>query len=186
MPVPERLGHYIQTEKQRHFSRDFLVGWENYETWEDATVGESAPASHTFTVEAEDVAAYNRACGETDRLYVDPEYARENSPTGELLQHPIFVTAVGFYCVGASGIGSWMRTPGARNPGQRIEIVEPFRTGEVITTTVTTREKFIQRGKHYLTMFLEFRNERGNLKGTWDCSLILPPDKAAIDAFVSA
>ena len=72
MPVPERLDRYVETEKQRHFSRDFLVGWEDYETWKEATVGESAPASHTFTVKAEDVAAYNRACGETDPLYVDP------------------------------------------------------------------------------------------------------------------
>ena len=41
MPVPARLDKYIETDKQRHFSRDFMIGWENYETWEQATVGES-------------------------------------------------------------------------------------------------------------------------------------------------
>ena len=186
MPVPQRLDRYIETEKQRHFTRDFMVGWEMYETWEDATVGDTSQASHTFTVTEEDVVAYNRSCGETGPLYVDPEYAREHSPTGELLQHPIFVTIIGFYCVGESGIGSWIRTPGARNPGQLIEINEPFRTGEVITLTVTTKEKFVQRGKHYLTMFMEFHNQDGMLKVTWDCSLILPANKEAIAHFVNA
>ncbi len=186
MQVPTRQDQYTETTKQQSFEKDFHLGWEHYETWEEATVGERAPASHTFTVVAEDIVSYNRACGETDPLYTDPEYALEHSPTGEVLQHPIFATTVGFYSVGSSGIGSWMRTPGARNPGQLIEINEPFREGEVITTTVTTRQKFIQRDKHYLTMFMEFHNQDGVLKGTWDCSLILPASKARIAQFVNA
>jgi acyl-CoA synthetase (AMP-forming)/AMP-acid ligase II len=32
--VPARLDRYIETDKQRRFSRDFLAGWEDYETWE--------------------------------------------------------------------------------------------------------------------------------------------------------
>jgi acyl dehydratase len=186
MQVPERLDQYIETERQQRFEREFHVGWEQYETWEEANVGERATASHTFSVLAEDIVSYNRACGETHPLYVDPEYAHEHSPTGELLQHPIFATAIAFYCIGSSGIGSWIRTPGARNPGQLIEIREPFREGEVITTTITTKQKFIQRNKHYLTMFMEFHNQDGVLKGTWDCSLILPATRAEIGRFVNA
>lgn len=185
MPVPERLNRYIETEKQRNFTRDFLVGWEKYETWEDATVGDSGPASHTFTITEEDIIAYNRACGETDPLFVDGAYARKHSPTGEVLQHPIFITAVVFYSLGATGIGTWIRTPGARNPHQKIDILEPFRYGEVITTTVTTTEKFVQRGKPYLQMLLECRNEWGTLKATWLCSLILPPTRADIARLAS-
>jgi len=113
MPVPERLNRYIETEKQRHFSRDFLVGWGNYETWEEATVGQSGPAQRVFEISEEDILSYNRACGETDPLMVAPEYARKHSPTGELLQHPIFVTAIAFYSLGEKGIGTWIRTPGA-------------------------------------------------------------------------
>ncbi len=186
MQTPDRLNRYIETQRQKDFERQFHLGWEQYETWEEATVGERADASHTFTVADDDVASYNRACGETDPLYVDPEYAGVHSPTGELLQHPIFVTAVAFYCIGSSGIGSWIRTPGARNPGQQIEINEPFGVGEVITTTITTRQKFVQRGKHYLTMFMEFRNQDGVLKATWDCSLILPATRADVGRFVHA
>src|SRR5258708_1479057 len=141
MPVPARLDRYIETEKQRHFCRDFLVGWERYETWEEARVGTKAPAGNPFGIVEEDVIAYNRSCGETDPLYTDAQFAREHSPTGEVLQHPIFITPLGFYTLGSSGIGTWVRTPGARNPHQRIEILEPFRSGEVIINTVTTADK---------------------------------------------
>src|SRR6266478_1962380 len=128
----------------------------------------------------------NRACGETDPLMVDPEYARNKSPTGELLQHPIFVTTIAFYSLGEKGIGTWIRTPGARNPQQRIEISEPFRYGEIISTTITTADKFVQRGKPYLQMLLEFRNEKGVLKARWWCSLILPATRADVARFANA
>lgn len=186
MGVPVRLQQYVETAKQHEFYSDFLQGWEAYETWEAAKVGERAPALRTFTIRQEDVVAYNVACGDTDPLMVDIEYAKKNSPTGEVLQHPIFVTAIGFYSIGEKGIGTWIRTPGARNPHQRIEIVEPFRDGEVITTMVTTWDKFIQRGKPYIQMRLEFFNEKKTLKGTWWCSLILPKARADVERFVKA
>jgi acyl dehydratase len=186
MSVPSRLDRYIETEKQKHFSRDFLVGWEAYETWEEATVGQSGKGQRTFQITEEDVLEYNRACGETDPLMVHPEYARKNSPTRELLQHPIFVTTVAFHSLGEQGIGTWIRTPGARNPQQRIEIVEPFRYGDVVTTTVTTVDKFTQRGKPYIRMLLDFHNEKGVLKARWWCSLILPETRADVARFANA
>lgn len=186
MPIPERLNQYIETEKQRHFQKDFLKGWEDYETWDDATVGQSGPGQRKFTVTEEDILSYNRACGETDPLMVDPAYAAAHSPTGELLQHPIFVTAIAFYSLGERGIGTWIRTPGARNPHQHIEIFEPFRYGEEVTTTVTTHDKFMQRGKPYLQMQLDFHNEPGVLKARWFCSLILPPTRADVARFANA
>ena len=186
MPYPERLNQYIETEKQRFFPKDFLSGWEAYETWDDALVGASGPGQRTFKIAEEDVVSYNRACGESDLLMTDPDYARKHSPTGEVLQHPIFVTAIAFYCLGEQGIGTWIRTPGARNPSQRIEIFEPFRNGETITTTVTTADKFMQRGKPYLQMKLDFKNEKGVLKASWLCSLILPATRADVARFANA
>jgi len=52
--------------------------------------------------------------------------------------------------------------------------IERFRYGEIISTTITTADKFTQRGKPYLQMLLDFRNERNVLKARWWCSLILP------------
>jgi acyl dehydratase len=123
-------------------------------------------SQRSFEIREEDILDYNRACGETDPLMVDPAYARKTSPAGELLQHPVFVTTIAFYSLGEKGIGTWIRTPGARNPQQRIEIIEPFRYGEIITTTATTTDKFTQRG--YLQMLLEFHNERDALKARAD------------------
>ena len=186
MAVPARLDKFVKTEKQRHFPKDFMTGWEDYETWAEATVGQSGPAQRTFVITEEDILDYNKACGEIDPLMVDPDYARKNSPTGELLQHPIFVTTIAFYSLGEKGIGTWIRTPGARNPQQRIEIVEPFKYGEVVTTTVTTSEKFVQRGKPYLQMLLDFHNEKVVLKARWWCSLILPETQADVARFANA
>lgn len=186
MPVPERLDQYVTTLKQRTFSRDFLVGWDCYETWEEATVGQTKAAPDVFEVRQEDVVAYNIACGETDPLMIDPEYARVHSPTGEVLQHPVFPIVLAFFCPGASGMGTWIRTPGARNPHQRMEYVEPFRSGERITATMTTASKFVQRDKHYLQNLYEFHNEKGQLKARYWCSLILPPTAADVRRFATA
>jgi acyl dehydratase len=180
------LDKYATTVKQRSFSRDFLAGWENYETWDEATVGETGPAQRTFEVTEEDIIAYNRACGETDPIMVDPVYAKAHSPTGYVLPHPVFATTIGFYTLGERGIGTWARTPGARNPSQRIEIYEPFKVGETITTTVTTSDKFIQREKPYLQMLLEFHNEHKVLKGRWWVSLILPKTRSDVARFANA
>ena len=186
MAMVERLAGYATTAKQRDFEWDFTHGVEAYETWDEATVGQSGAAPRTFEITEEDILDYNRACGETDPLMIDPAFARKHSPTGELLQHPIFVTTIAFYCLGEKGIGTWIRTPGARNPQQRTEIIEPFRYGEVITMTVTTADKFTQRGKPYLQMLLDFRNERGVLKARWWCSLILPETRADVARFANA
>ena len=92
MPVPERLNRYIETEKQRHFSRDFLAGWENYETWEEATVGQSGPAQRVFEISEEDILSYNRACGETDPREDKPDFtARDHSDCHWPFAHPALV-----------------------------------------------------------------------------------------------
>ena len=129
MSIPARLEKLIKTEKQRHFPKDFMVGWKDYETWEDAMVGQSGPAQRTFAITEEDILDYNKACGETDPLMVDPEYARKNSPTGELLQHPVFVTTIAFYSLGEKGIGSWIPHAGRSESGtaHRISRAVPLR-----------------------------------------------------------
>ena len=63
---------------------------------------------------------------------------------------------------------------------------EPFKVGEIITTTVTTTDKFIQRDKPYLQMLLEFHNEKALLKARWWAMLILPRTRAEVARFASA
>ena len=46
--------------------------------------------------------------------------------------------------------------------------------------------KFMQRGKPYLQMRLDFHNEKGVHKATWWCSLILPATQADVARFANA
>lgn len=179
-----KVGEYLETEKQRGFSRDFTEGWEEYETWDTVEIGRSNESVRTFTVEEEDVLSYNRALGETDPLMVDPEYAREHSPTGRIIAHPLFLTTIIFY-VSTGGVGTWVRTPGARNPGQRIEIIEPVQVGDEVEVSSVTVDRWLRRGKHYITNLSEFTVD-GRLVARWWGTLIIPPTREAVRAFAEA
>jgi acyl dehydratase len=182
MDTAARLARHKTTEKQRTFESNFLKDVEILETWDSVEIGRSFPGKLKFLVREEDVLSYNLSMGETDPLLVDSRYAAQHSPTRELLQHPLLVVAVAFYCI-ENGPGSWIRSPGARNPFQRIEVYEPFKYGETISMTVTALDRWIRRGKHYITDKLEFHNERGVPKATWWMTLIIPPTRKDILAF---
>ena len=163
-----------------------MVGWEAYETWDEATVGQSGPALRTFEITEEDILDYNRACGETDPLMIDPGFARQHSPTGELLQHPIFVTTIAFYCLGREGNRHWIWTPAPAIHSNASRSSSRSAMAKSSPSTVTTADKFTQRGKPYLQMVLDFRNERAVLKARWWCSLILPETRADVARFANA
>lgn len=182
MNTAQRLARHHATEKQCLFESNFLKDAEVYETWDDVKIGRSFPGQQKFRVKEEDVLFYNEAMGETDPLMIDTAYAVENSPTKELIQHPLFVVKVAFYCID-KGPGSWIRSPGARNPGQKIEILEPFKVGETISMTVTPVDRWIRREKHYITDRLDFHNESGIHKATWWLTLIIPPNREEILRF---
>lgn len=172
----ERLTRHQLTMKQGEFEWDFIAGVDEYETWDEIVIGESRPAAHTFVVAAEDIVSFNRACGETDPRMLDPV---------DPIAHPIFATTVVFYSVG-TGFGNWLRSPGARNPGQRIEFGGPFRAGETIETTVTHHDKWIRRGNHYMEELYEVRNQDGAFKVKWFGQLILPPTRAQLTAIANS
>lgn len=182
---PARVAPYLETEKQRGFERDFIAGWDGYETWDGVEIGVPHRAPREFVVAEEDVLSYNRAVGETDPLMVDPEYAHTHSPTRQLVAHPLFLTAVIFHCIGPEGPGSWIRTPGARNPFQKMEILEPVVVGETLTITTRTVDRFVRRGLHYLTNLNEV-HAGPTLKARSWATLILPPTREDVRAFASA
>jgi acyl dehydratase len=176
-----RLAGYPTTMKQRDFDWDFLAGVDRYEVWDEIEIGSSGTCSRTFVVEEEDIVSFNLSALESDPLLVDPEHARGH---GGLLHHPLFVVQVVFYCID-TGIGSWIRSPGARNPGQLIEVFEPFRLGEEITATITHVDKWIRRGHHYLEDRVELTNQAGVAKATWHVRLLLPPTRAELRRWAS-
>jgi acyl dehydratase len=181
----ERIEPYLETEKQRTFERDFLTGWERLETWNGVAIGERVPTGREFVVVKEDVLSFNHAVGETDPLFVDADYARTHSPTGQLLVHPLFLTTVIFWCTGAEGPGSWIRTPGARNPFQRMELLEPIVAGETLTVITTTVDRWLRRDMHYLTNLNEVYAGETLKARSW-ATLILPPTLEDVRGFAEA
>lgn len=177
----ERLERYATTAKQREFQWDFTTGTDRYEVWDEIEIGRSGPAQNSFRIEEEDVLSFNRAALETDPMMVDPDHAREH---GGLGIHPLFVVQIAFYCIG-TGIGSWIRSPGARNPGQDIEFFAPFRIGDEISATVTHWDKWIRRGHNYMQDQVEFHDEDGELKARWFATLLLPPNRVELERFAS-
>ena len=182
MDRDERLAQYATTAKQRDFEWNFRDGVDRYEVWDEIQIGARATCARTFTVTEEDILAFNRSALESDPMLVDPAYAAAH---GGLMQHPLFVVQVAFYCID-TGIGSWIRSPGARNPGQSIELFEPFRIGEEITGTITHWDKWIRRGKYYMEDRLELHNQDGGLKAIWWVRLLLPPTRAELRRFANA
>lgn len=183
------MGHvnfdrFLKTEKQKQFSTDFFKDAEEYEAWDsiDFQSEEEIPGEQTFLIKADDMIAYAEGVLDDDPLMTDGEYAK-NSSYGELIPHPLFVVPIAFWCIGVKGRGNWIRTPGARNPGQHIELYEPFRVGETIHIKMRPYDRYIKRGKYYLKCKIEYFNQDNVKKALWILSLILPKTKEDIKKF---
>jgi acyl dehydratase len=181
----QKFERFFQTEKHRQFETDFFKDAENYEAWDeiDFESGEEIPGEQTYTVTAEDMEFYADAVLDENPLMTDEEYA-QNSPYGGLVPHPLFITQIAFWCIGVRGRGNWVRTPGARNPGQDIDVYEPFRVGETIHIKMRPYDRYIKRGKYYLQYKADFYNQDDVKKASWIATLILPKTREDIKKFL--
>jgi len=179
------LAKYFKTEKQMEFSTDFFTNAENYEVWDEIDFAnlEEVDGQNTFEIKAEDVTFYAEGCLDDNPLMTDEEYAK-NSPYGGLVPHPIFITTICFWCVGVKGKGNWIRTPGARNPGQVIEFYENFKVGEIIHVKMKPYDRYIKRGKCYLQYQMDAYNQDDVLKCRMYATLILPRTREDIRKFL--
>ena len=123
----KELAKYFKTEKHHQFSTNFFTDAENYEVWDEIDFSnlKEVDGENTFTIKAEDLKFYAEGCLDNNPYMTDEEFAKK-SPYGGLVPHPLFMTTICFWCVGIKGRGNWIRTPGARNPGQQIEILRKF------------------------------------------------------------
>lgn len=171
-----RVEDFLVTKKQRAFEYDFFKKADEYETWEDVDFDLLYEGERTFTVEAEDIRTYSQGILDANPLFNDEE-AASAGPYGGLVGHPLFITPIAFWLTGADGPGSWVRTPGAINPGQKIEFYEHIRVGDTIRATSRFHDKWIKRGKRYLTYLTEYYNQRDELVARWWATLILPTSR---------
>jgi acyl dehydratase len=171
-----RIEDFLTTKKQKAFEYDFFKKAEGYERWEDVDFDGVYETDNAFTVEEEDIKSYSEGILDDNPLFNDKE-AAEKGPFEGLTAHPLFLTPVGFWLTGDSGPGSWVRTPGAINPGQIIEFYEPIRLGDTIRAKSRFHDKWMKRGKRYLTYETEFYNQKDQLVAKWWITLILPRSK---------
>jgi acyl dehydratase len=181
-----RFEPLMTTARQRAYSRDFLATWEDNEFWADFTVGEMREAPGRFEVREEDVLAYNRAIGETDPLFIDPDHARMHAPGGTVLVHPVFATTLVFWFSAPGVQGSWIRTPGARNPFQHFKIHDPIRVGDRLRMLQENSAKFWRRGKAYASTHALFQDHKGRTKVEIWGTLILPTTPDAVRTYAEA
>lgn len=182
----DRFRHLLRTQKQLGFDADFLARWEANEFWDSLVVGEKQRHSATFVVEEEDVLSYNLAVGETHPLFVDPEFARAHAPRGTILVHPVFTTTIAFWFAQPEAQGSWIRTPGARNPFQRIDYRERIHVGDRLSLVHQNWDRFWRRGKAYMIGQLSLVDQEGREKAVCHGTLILPPSKDDVRRFADA
>lgn len=182
----KRFEHLLTTAKQKAFDRDFLAQWEAIEFWDTLTVGDPQRHPGVFVVEEEDVLSYNLSVGETDPLFIDPEYAKQHAPRGTILVHPVFTTTIAFWFAQPKTPGSWIRTPGSRNPFQKIEYTERIHVGDRLSVIQENHDRFWRRDKAYMTTRLSIIDHNEKLKAMCYGTLILPPSREAVGACVNA
>jgi len=180
----EEMAKYQKTEKQKIFGANFLEREQidNYEFWDEIEIGKETVVPLKFEVKAEDMMAYAEGVPDDNPVFYNEEYARKCGHDG-LVAHPLFGTQVAFFLL-RKGHGSWIRTPGARNPGQILEWYDPIRVGDVLTIKLTGYDKWVKRGKYYMRYLTETYDQNGTLKGRGYATLILPKSKEDVLKFV--
>jgi acyl dehydratase len=179
----EEMAKYQKTEKQKEFSADFLEQqqMEHYEFWDEIEIGRETVIPLKFEVKAEDMIAYAEGVPDANPVFYDEAYAKKCGYDG-LVPHPLFTTQVLFYLL-KKGSGSWIRTPGSRNPGQIMEWHDPIRVGDVLTLKTTSYDKWLKRGKYYMRYLSELYDQHGKLKMRGYMTLILPKSRADVLKF---
>jgi len=182
----EEMRKYFRTPKHAAFGTDFFADAESYEVWDEIDFSslEETRGPHTFHITAEDVRFFAEAALDDHPMMCD-ERAAASSAYGELFIHPVFITSVIFWCIGATGRGNWIRTPGARNPGQSCVIHEYLRVGETIHVRMKPHDRFIKRGMYYLRYKVDLYNQDDVLKIETLTTLILPKDREGIRKFLA-
>ncbi|GJL66329.1 MAG: hypothetical protein NPIRA05_13000 [Nitrospirales bacterium] len=173
MGTDVKIQDFIKTKKQKAFENDFFKNAANYERWEDVDDEGWVDGQIQFEVELEDVLTFAEGVVDDNPLFTDVEAAK-NGPFGELIAHPMFLTQIIFWSTGRDGRGSWIKTPGAINPGHEVEFGVPIRPGDIIRQRSRFHDKYIKRGKRYLSFETYFLNQNDELVCKWLGGLILP------------
>lgn len=140
------------------FEKDFWKGANLRKTWDDIIPGvprETIP--YTLTKEA--IALLCKAVGETNRLYLDEDYAKKG-PFGGIIAPPSIHILLMFSCTKTD---DWMRSPGTINAGQSWTYNVPARPGDTITMQGRALDKFIKKDRLFIVHDNVFFNQHGEV-----------------------
>lgn len=130
-------------------------------TYDESVIGKEVEVG-SFTVTADQIAAYCEAVGETSPLHTDPEAAAKG-PYGALTAPPGLVHAVQL----ERGLDAKIQFPGvAFHAGERIESLAPLRVGDTVTAYNQVKEVYAKTGRTGSMVFEVRRTEYRNQDGT--------------------
>lgn len=112
---------------------------------------------HTWTVASEIVAAWGQVTGDRSPLYQDCKEASSSPYKG-----PIAPAALAFVYL-SQGIQDLLREkpPGGVHAKQELTFFAPVRAGDVLTTSLKVREKYVKRERKYVVFETTTLNQRG-------------------------
>lgn len=102
-------------------------------------------------------------------VFVDEMAARESQFEG-LIAPPTIVVPIVFASLPPD---SWIKMPGAINPGQSLELGVPVRAGDTVFCQSKLIDKYIKRHKKYTLAEFRITNQNGELVCLWRGGLVL-------------
>ncbi|WP_051327175.1 MaoC family dehydratase [Desulfatibacillum aliphaticivorans] len=150
------------------FEKDFFKHESQQRSWDDLVVGETYDAE-PFEVTPERIQLYVEGTEDFNPFFTDEEAAK-NSQFEGLIAPPTILTPIVFAAVSPD---SWIKMPGAINPGQRWEFGVPVRPGDTIYCHIKLRDKYIKRGKKYAMSEMHITNQNDEFVCRWTGGLVL-------------
>lgn len=150
------------------FERNFFKHEGQQRSWEELLVGEVYDTV-PFMVTEERIRLYAEGTEDFNPFYLDEEAAR-TSQFGGIIAPPTTVVPIVFASVPPD---SWVKMPGAINPGQKLEFGVPVRPGDTIYCQTKLIDKYIKRGKKYTVAEVNMTNQKGEMVCIWTGGLVL-------------
>ncbi len=151
-----------------------MSGTETVEnvTFEELAIGQSA--SLTKTITREDIELYAAVSGDANPTHLDEEFAARSPFKG--------VVAHGMLTAGliSNLLGNKLPGAGTIYLGQELRFRRPVRAGDVVTVTVTVREKRPERG--IVVFDCTCTNQAGEVVLTGTAEVIAPKEKVRLPA----
>jgi acyl dehydratase len=150
------------------FEKDFFKHEQKQRSWNELIVGEEYDTI-PFEVTPERIKLYAEGTEDNNPFYSDEEAAK-NSQFGGLVAPPTILTPIVFASLPPD---SWVKMPGAINPGQKWEFGVPVRPGDTISCNIRLADKFLKRNKKYALAEMIITNQKKELVCKWTGGLVL-------------